>query len=515
LEGPKIGKSKLNFRVIFFFLLAVLAFISGCQQAFQDDEETPTFSIANVTVTKDLPSHTPVPSPTSPATPTKIAPTSTPSPTWTPAPAVTSTPTVRPTNTPTVTPTPNLLSVREPTYEQLELYLQNTTIRNYRSGEYSEFRGYQNFVWDESVRAFPNPDTLIRYEDVNGDGESDLLLAYANTFYWGTEFLIILLWEGDKYSQPMGIIEISKLPTEVHHTLEDWTGDGIVEIVWDMENGTSGSGSGITQREKYIIQCLSECNVIWDYTTSVDVYGVNQYYLRRIEVADITLDADPLRITAVTEAYHLPYIDGESTSPLNVLTTTQQIFLWTGSTFELSETSILTPSYQITSTFQISQDSEEGFIELNAVNIPADPGTIEFASYDCSIEVASVPLGPIIKCTPLFTEIWWQDVTADGEKELIANTLFENKGYLYIWRRAGDQYTPIANVVGDIIRPNLYGVKLGNVDADPAIEILAGEWRRITDDFCFLGDFDVSFCWQDITRGDILYDWNGVEFRLK
>jgi hypothetical protein len=94
---------------------------------------------------------------------------------------------VPPTATATVTPSPTVsptpmprLAVREPDLHELQTYLASVPVRFFSEikGTTEYFEGYfDEFPLTESAQ--------IMYEDVNGSGEMDLIVADLQPYIWG------------------------------------------------------------------------------------------------------------------------------------------------------------------------------------------------------------------------------------------------------------------------------------------------------------------------------------------
>lgn len=363
------------------------------------------------------------------------------------------------------------------------------------------------------MRSLRFAEMQIIYADVNHDGEQDLVALYSFPFIQGNEFIIVMLWERAAYGQPFGIYLTSELQGGLHFSLEDWTGDGLEEIVWDVETNTTGSGYVETTYEKFIIRCGSECSVLWQGSTSVDWHSLINFHGRGIQTTDIHLLADPLRIETTTSLFHLPYVYEGETAPLKIFKTNQEIYTWTGSVFTPTHSSVLSPSHEVTSTQQLEAESAGGKAVIQTSYVPAVPSLDKYEYFTCQLEVGNTTVGDRFECIPSFTRVWWQDVTADGRDEVVVSTLYDIQARLLVWEIGGG-YRLTADIRGDVIRSDLYGVRLENIDQDPELEILAGEWLKYTDSFCFSTEIQeiVTACWNSTSRDDVVYDWDGTRF---
>jgi hypothetical protein len=498
---------------LFCFVWVVLFFVSGCQQNQPELEpqaakgsETRTQQITpSLTTTSPIYTATIIPSPTPIPLPTYTL-TSRPSPTPTPSPTATT--------IITPIPTPSFLTERTPTLAHLEAYLYQAPFRifdRYGDDPYEIFAGVEDAV----KPFFFDYRTQLHYVDVNGDNEDDLLLLFADPFMWGWNYLFIMLWENTHYGQPLALFEYSKVPGGVAFTLDDWTGDGISEIIWDTITTTSGSGYYESTLWRHIIQCLQECQVVWVYPISTDWNSYSFYRGRGIRATDLSLQVSGPEIIAITEEFMLPFIIGGISSQLQVLTATKEVFTWTGTNFTLTQSEIVRPAYNIAATQILTAELPTNIAFIQTVHIPTSSTSWEYEAFLCTVVVDTLVLEQEFKCNPAFSQIRWHDVLADGQNEIIVTALFETQVRMLIWQRKGAGFHLIADVYGDVIRADLYGVRLENIDDDPGYEILAGEWGLPTDLFCFPYDTpggSETRCWYEIVRQDKVFKWDGKQF---
>jgi hypothetical protein len=101
----------------------------------------------------------------------------------------------------------------------------------------------------------------LLYEDVSGDGQADLIIS---------DFLLVgvFVWEGDHYREPLLYQGYPfKYDPGSRVYLEDWTNDGVPEVIFDYRDDTGGTGIVHTDWTRYVIQCTqktdSSCKVIW------------------------------------------------------------------------------------------------------------------------------------------------------------------------------------------------------------------------------------------------------------
>ena len=107
----------------------------------------------------------------------------------------------------------------------------------------------------------------------------------------------------------------------------------------------------------------------------------------------------------------------------------------------------------------------------------------------CQLTVAGQSVGGSFGCRGNFTTVEWKDITGDGVPDIVAIAFsagdpVDSKGNsladdhcmhqrLLASQWDGQPATPIANVAGCVMREDLYGVRLADVDGDGKLEIEA------------------------------------------
>ena len=136
--------------------------------------------------------------------------------------------------------TPPPLTDREPTPEQLEAYLQ---------AYFRAENGYDLRIWWQNEP--------VRYTDVNGDGEDDLIADSLS-------YVAVLLWQDNKYSEPFHLQRSSGRIHESRVSLQDVTNDGTPEVVFDHVTSYTGSDMGGMIYGRDVIHCTAEgCTIVW------------------------------------------------------------------------------------------------------------------------------------------------------------------------------------------------------------------------------------------------------------
>lgn len=368
---------------------------------------------------------------------------------------------------------------------------------------------------------YPFSQTQFHYEDVNADGEDDLLLLYADPFFWsGPVYLFVLVWNGDRYEQPLMLVDGSKLSAGTRFALEDVLGDASPELHWFTDTGTSGSGYYASSYEHYIVRCETECNVLWhglyagtSYSFNVVSGGESVEHTMSTTRMDIADDFDQIWLTEQTFA--VPVVRQLDSTPLEVFDVTEKVYQWDGEKYALVNTTVITPAYtyQPTPRLEAERDSAVAIIEATFVPVAYDDeDEYAYSRYDCTVFVNDVPIDDDFGCNPQYMHLSWQDVLADGRDELVVMTLFEYSHRLLIWQQWGEGYRQIAAIRGHINTPDLSDMQLVDVDDDPELELLAGRLGHDSDEFCFVNSYDNELCWFEVTLDQVVYQWNGWEY---
>ncbi|MCP4422721.1 MAG: VCBS repeat-containing protein [Chloroflexi bacterium] len=364
--------------------------------------------------------------------------------------------------------------------------------------------------------------TDVFYEDLNGDGEMDLVLSDLQPSWGGEGIVAVFLWLHDHYARPFVIKGYAKYFPYQRVSFEDWTGDGIPEVIFDFKGDFGGTGYFSDSWRRNVIYCRDSCNVIWDelvaQTRRWNAIGLTYTNIER----GWNEDNDPEIRVAVAESFNAPDMVNvfEDRMPLRVFTTTLTVFVWSGDVFEQIEEQVLADSYSVESQSVLTATDK-----LNTAIITAEPymndGYRPF--YKCTLYVNDVIIVEPFDCYRDFTTVDWFDLTGDGQKEVIVRTPIFDEQRLLAYQWNGDRATQIADVTGDIIRSDLYGVRYADVDDDGQLEILAGELHYQTDEstcktygepFFVKPSASEVVCWRDLTFGDLIYRWDGERFLL-
>lgn len=319
-----------------------------------------------------------------------------------------------------------------------------------------------------------------------------------------------------------------------HTYLEDWTNDGIPEIIFDYRGDSGGTGVRYYYWSRHIIHCQQQCWFVWQYSTDylTDQHNSGGLFLRN---ADIQLStSNPLTPTLQhTEElfsiydYDRPFDANDPLDSLDrlvVYTTTQTIFEWNGATFEETGSQILEPRYVV--------DAQPNLTATNdgvTVQIKAEPNRLLGQENDvCGLYWNEQELAPPFGCKETLTNVQWLDMTNDGEKEIVIIT-FSGKWpadmegnelsdidcvhqRLLAYQWLNNMAVEIANVAGCVVQSDLYGVRMEDLEGDGQPEIIAADsW--FTDPLCYQSaDHPYLGCWYELGHRNLIYRWNGSQF---
>jgi hypothetical protein len=303
-----------------------------------------------------------------------------------------------------------------------------------------------------------------------------------------------------------------------HITLEDWTEDKIPEIVFDFTNDTGGSGYVETTWERYIISCQENCYVVWSGMTG----QIRSYYSKGLTTTNIekTIDENgDIAIILVKESFNAPALFShpliagvEATVKASVF----EIYTWNGQTFEQTEQKILSPAYELESKSILTANNETGdIVFIDSVFVDDDPF---LPIYNCTLVLNGEAIGLPFECDANFSTVEWIDMTNDGHPEIVVKALAFEFQHLIAFQWDGATAIQIADIMGDIVRSDLYGVRLEDVDGDGQLEILAGSGYLSEGIECnhFEGDYGrySEVCWHELSVDDVIYKWDGASFVL-
>ncbi len=392
--------------------------------------------------------------------------------------AMTATALVKPTNTPFLTQTPSLtptptqpvpLTSREPTLDEL-----------------ADFLGVGFDEYFDDGKWVKNFDLV--YEDVTGDGQTELVFTRPPHLY-------VLKWDNNQYQ----VVFTERgywtrgLPNS-SIALEDWTQDGISEIIFDNTSLSGGSGWFVYDTVRKVIHCdETNCQIIWSDLIGIhdDLYagGILERY--RVETNPLTNENGEPILRTLEEGFsvnHLPefvhdYRPHDFTDGLYVFTSTVTLYAWNGVTFEPAETQIVSLPQLVSSDLQTTAIRSDG---TSAEVIIREQLTMDFWRENCQVVIDHTALDLQFPCSDKFTKIEWLNVVGDAQEEVVLNTFSgltyeqsKENGYgiqcqyqrLLIFQPTGDTYTLIANITGCIEESDLYGVRLEDVNGDGQFEI--------------------------------------------
>ena len=514
----------MNGKVV--YAVIILLFCAACKIS-NEEVSTPTqiseaatavtpFVTAVIIAPSASPSYTPLP--TSAAANTETSPTST----------VTATPPSNPTQL--LPPTPQfsmLFPIRQPTVEQLNDFL----------GE----RASEDFPFYRELNDFAE----LFYEDVNGDGEDDLIVSDYLT-------VIVFLWSGEYYFEPFFLqARLFKYDPSSRVMLQDWTNDGIPEVIFDHNRDTGGTGIQFDAWHRYIIHCLqSKCNIAWHNDLDGLVQDNNGGGVGIVR-GTVRLSLNPNNVPVIryisnsfgfyTSGEYLPisyehngprYLPtGYSVRSLNVFTSTLTLYEWNESEFIQTDKQIISLPHVIHNAATLSASSENGDV---AIITPAIADINRPPLNDvCELTLNGRTIDEPFGCKANFTIVEWRDITGDDQDELIVTTASGIHGSgeeSWDWQRLtdlncahqrimafiidGENVTNIADVSGCIVQEDLFGVKLQDYDNDGQLEILAADsW--FTKPSCppniepILGSYT---CWHEFGHNIQIYEWNDSRF---
>jgi hypothetical protein len=222
-----------------------------------------------------------------------------------------------------------------------------------------------------------------------------------------------------------------------------------------------------------------------------------------------------------------------SLEALKVFTSTQEIYVWDGTTFDLTETKVLREPTIVEEDASLEANSELGRATVAVENNHRAGGNNDF----CQLFLNNEPVGDLFGCKRNFTTVEWRDVTEDGRPEVVVEALsgarpsafrgtwpdveYEDwvtlseiecvHQHLLAYQWDGATATKIADVEGCLVQSDLYGVRLSDLDDDGQVEIVAANsWyteRECPADVLY-------YCWFEFGYENNVFKWNGTEFVL-
>lgn len=450
---------------------------------------------------------TPLPSPTS--TPTSPPPATMDVAAANPLPTASATP-IEIQTTPISSPTPILpslsttsfLTSRRPTFAELDAYLVGREIN---------FTTYGSE--DTIVLTRLSPHLQVIYEDLNGDDEVDMMIwQHIPTDNQGT--LLVMLWEMDHYLHPLAVYNWGEYGGPGHHiVLEDWTGDQMPEIVLDISQVNGGAGLHIITWLRYIIRCQVHCEVIWSGILD-ELSVINSS--RTIQWASFerasTESGKPM-FTITRSGFSSPHLhDHYLKEQATVLPETKETWIWDGHRFVLSNEQVVAERYETNFQPVLSATNSSGDTAMLFVEPDEERQSSGFIIDNCTLMLNEIVLSETFWCVGKLAWVSWQDITQDGQVDLIliATDPFSGQRLLaYEWD--GVKARNIADITGEIVDSNLYGVRIENRDEDDAWEIIAGhvEIKQTCVSMVIYSGEVVDDCWyESLNLYDVVYNWN-------
>ncbi len=235
-----------KFTVCAFIFLCGVFLLIGCAY---EKTETARTTLAPTSKISDSATRLPTRPPTKTFTPKpSTTPTQTQTATLSPTPSSTPTKIISPTPRPTLPPSPTptlepveLLADRYPTIDNLEAYLLDVPDGYFKTTSFDR----EYLINEFRNRGLTTGAELI-YQDINGDGVADLIVSDRLT-------VAIFLWLENRYSAPFILVGSGwKYAPSSKVTLEDWTNDGIPEIIFDYRGDAGGTGISFNVWDRFI-----------------------------------------------------------------------------------------------------------------------------------------------------------------------------------------------------------------------------------------------------------------------
>lgn len=368
----------------------------------------------------------------------------------------------------TATPVPELLD-RRPSLEAIQDYLSRTTIRYFPSGPGELDNNYRYFK-DMPLTSY----TELLYQDVNGDGEEDLIISDATTSWWSHSILAVMLWTKTGYTTPIMLVNIGKYDVGMLIRFEDWTGDDVTEIIFDTYSSFGGTGTTIVVHTRTVIHCDITCEPVWEYLISemiVNPSASGQISWERAGVEHTINEVVPI-INVTWQGFISPSIHPRDES-IQVYTTTLSTFTWDGTTFVNSGETILAPAYTVTSDQNLMTTNSSGNIAaISSTDSGWDNG---FRLYECQLVISDQIIGEPFVCTPKFTAVIWQDLNGDRSDEVIVKTIANALQHVQVFTWDGIVAIQIADIEAPIVQPDLLGVRIEDLNTDGIMELIAND----------------------------------------
>ncbi|MEO8612137.1 MAG: hypothetical protein ABI690_29855 [Chloroflexota bacterium] len=407
------------------------------------------------------------------------------------------------------------LNLREPTIEDIQNYLCLFALGDDGQPDSSDL----------------SENTELIYRDVNGDREPDLIVS--DYLYVG-----VLLWLPDRNEYTFAFqthaLHSPRNPAS-KVSFEDWTDDGIPEIIFDSRWAVSGTDIGGDHWVKSIIHCeVAICMLAW--SDELDTYSYfasaqDGMYLRQSELKLITepdgkLVLQKMTSEFVTDCSYSCKLNNDliqsfkDYGPFQVSDIVQSRFVWNGKTFEPADETVVQKGYIVDANSDLDAVNSNGRQATISVEKVESGAAYRGLRDSCQVMVDDINVGEAFLCVPNYTQVNWIDLTSDGHAELVVKVFasllngqevsFHPCAYqrLMVYQITENRYQRIANVAGCMTSEDFFGVRLEDVDGDGQPEIVsAGQLTTDLPDDCFGG-----FCWYELRKQNDIYKWNGHQF---
>jgi len=326
------------------------------------------------------------------------------------------------------------------------------------------------------------------YSDVSGDKQDDIIIP-------GFHGLFILPSAEDGYANPFWIESGGSRASvpRVEIEFQDYSGDGVHEIVYD--EGSWGGGTGLWPYEvqRSIVHCTgADCVIAWRDSVyrQVTDYNSGGFLLYEMQTAPEFDDTGKVLLRTRDEGFsiHCCTDFGSSYVPpqgLELFPSYVRIYEFHDGHFVQVDKQTASPGKIIPSASQLSAVSRMG--DLASVSWDFNYAAGNANDY-CQLQVNGFSIGEFFGCQHNFTQVKWQDVTGDGIEDIFV--IAYSAGYPYgpegllsndicmhqrmlVFTKGNGVYRLIANVSGCVLEADLFGVKLEDLDRDGVPEIIA------------------------------------------
>ncbi|MEL6402941.1 MAG: hypothetical protein AAFR81_01145 [Chloroflexota bacterium] len=347
--------------------------------------------------------------------------------------------------------------------------------------------GFTSYFW------FEDTDSALLHVDMDGDDDDDLIAQ-------GWLFVAVMLWEDGAYSMPFQVVE-SASPnsgawSQVH--LQDWTLDGIPEIVFDTRYAIEGNGISGFRFERQLISCALLCAVAWEGTLAEYVEVNNSQdkgmYLYNAQLETIENSAG--RVELVIDAQDFAFqcrlvmcqVQGETFAPdayyppSRLGAQVRVRYLWDGLSFLQSDYATLIESTVTRTNPQL--------IAMHEDDLQAD---IVYTETDntCQLRLSDALIGESFACIPDFVSLHWMRFE-DADWLVLEYTYF-NYEMLVLFDSDGNKIGHLQGVIRD---DSFSGIRITN---DTIIYTPTRYTASCPMDLCWftLNDSQISVTWDN------------------